>query len=411
MKDKLLNGRGLNKLIGMIKGVLLTKADKTDVGPVKTVWNTTATLPTGQNLIVLTNAIAAKRDIIASNDSLWRCTSVTEGVETSVYTYSYVQPSSDEFRADMDAVTFEIENGVLSVSAIQKTEDIMVTSYTADADDNLTNITIGGSNLGVGVVDGLTSPEVDNLWNGGYATRATVSNLGAQDPTTVVFTKDADFTVSGLGIEEVVVDGDTFIKIPTMYRKINTIDTSDVHYDQITSFTMSNVKLDDTYEPYPVFIAEDGTTVLPYVLIGKYWNTSESSMVSTTETGNTAVATIANARTYARNRGAGYQQYDWMFQKLWQDLVIILTGNVIINGEDGTNYDALGIYWCETVRTFWIDGIANVDYDIVASNTPSAYIDSPSTNTAGYYSAGYEFEYADGVEIHALGYKIGRAHV
>ena len=66
---------------------------------------------------------------------------------------------------------------------------------------------------------------------------AMVSGLGSSSPSSVNFTVDNDFTVAGLGIEEVTMGGDTFIKIPTMYRKVNTVSNN-----QITSFTIANTQ-------------------------------------------------------------------------------------------------------------------------------------------------------------------------
>ena len=225
---------------------------------------------------------------------------------------------------------------------------------------------------------------------------ATVAGLGSSSPSSVTFTKDADFTVVGLGIEQTTMGGDTFIKIPTMYRKVNSVSNN-----QITSYTIANAKIDNTYEPYPVFVAEDGETVMPYVLIGKYWNTNFSSMVSTTETTSTATMTIGNARTYARNRGTGYQQYDWMFWKLWQDLETCLAGTVNINSGSGLTYDALGIYW--STPGFWIDGLCHNSSVIAVSNKPTQYVDQATTSSTGYYGVSYNLPTSDG-EIMTLGY-------
>ena len=225
---------------------------------------------------------------------------------------------------------------------------------------------------------------------------ATVANLGASDPSTVTFTKDTGFTTAGLGIETVTLDGDSFIKIPTMYRKVNTVVSN-----QITSYTISNSQVDNTYQPYPVFIAEDETTVLPYVLVGKYWNTSSSSMVSTTATISTPEMTIGTARTYARNRGTGYQQFDWMFWKLYQDLETCLAGTININSGLGLTYDALGIYW--STPACWVDGFVSNSATIAASNKPTQYVDEASANTTGYYGVSYSLPTTSNV-ISSLGY-------
>ena len=229
------------------------------------------------------------------------------------------------------------------------------------------------------------------------AVSATVSGLGSENPESVTFIKDNNFTAAGLGVEEITVDGDVFIKIPTMYRKINT-----VVENQITSYTISNTKVDNTYEPYPVFIDEDGVTVMPYVLIGKYWNTSTSSLISSTETTSAAYMVLADNRLLARNRGTGYQLYDWMFWKLWQDLEIVLAEKIDINAGTSFTYDSLGIYWA-TVPC-WVDGISHNGGTLIVSSQPTKYTDEPTINTVGYYSIGYSLATTSNSEIKALGY-------
>lgn len=227
---------------------------------------------------------------------------------------------------------------------------------------------------------------------------ATVSGLGSASPSNVTFTKDPTFTAAGLNITEVTVGGDTFIRIPTMYRKINTVSNN-----QITSFTMANGPVDSSYSPYPVFLAEDGVTVLPYVLIGKYGTTSSTSMVSTGSAGWQSL-TITDARTYARQKGAGYQLYDWQFMKLWQDLIIIITESVSIKS---VTTDALGIFWmCTTgYGGSAVDGLWNNNGSFVFSYKPSKYTDDPTSNTDGYKSVPYTVPSSTGTSlIKKLGY-------
>ena len=253
--------------------------------------------------------------------------------------------------------------------------------------------------LGSQLANTMSASDVNQMWNNTNIITATVSGLGSSNPSNVTFTKDAAFTTSGLGIEEVTMAGDTFIKIPTMYRKVNTVESN-----QITSYTISNLKLDSSYLPYPVFVAEDETTILPYVLVGKYWNTSSSSMVSTTATTSAAQMTVGNARTYARNRGTGYQQYDWMFWKLWQDLETCLSGTININSGSGLTYDALGIYW--STSGFLIDGFTSNSAAITVSNNPTQYVDQATMSSTGYYSVSYNLPTAPGAEIKSLGYDV-----
>ena len=228
--------------------------------------------------------------------------------------------------------------------------------------------------------------------------RCTVSNLGASSPSTVSFTKDAGFTVAGLGIEEVTFNTDTFIKIPTMYRKVNTVVDN-----QITSFTIANAKIDNDYKPYSCFVGEDGS-LLPYILIGKYWNTEANGCVSTTEAQSTTVGQ-AIGRSNAQNRGTGYQIYDWQMHKLWQDLIICLKGTVNTNTGAAWTYDELGIYW--TISPCWIDGVMGSGGTWKLCTKPSKYASLSATSDpipSDYVSAGYAQPTTSEREVQKLGY-------
>ena len=230
------------------------------------------------------------------------------------------------------------------------------------------------------------------------AKTATVSGLGSSDPANVTFTKDAGFTVSGIGITEWTDgSGNVFIKIPTLYRKVNSVSSN-----QITSFTISTAAIDNTYQPYSVFVDENGN-LLDYVCIGKYWNTSSSSMISSAVGGGTAM-TIGNARTLARAVGTGYQQYDWQFNKLWQDLIIVFKETINTNSGTAWTYDEMGIYW--TTSGFWIDGICHNSGAIAVSYNPSKYVNSATTSTDGYTSVSYGLptNTASSLEVQTLGY-------
>ncbi len=227
---------------------------------------------------------------------------------------------------------------------------------------------------------------------------ATVSGLGSSSPSSVTFTKDAGFTKVGLGIEEITLDGDTFVKIPTMYRKVNT-----AYGSQITSFTIANAKIDNDYEPYSCFVDENGN-VLPYILIGKYWNTQANGCVSTTEAAATPVTT-AVGRANAQNRGTGYQIFDWQMQKLWQDLIICFKETVNTNTGTGWTYDELGIYW--TTSGGWVDGVIGSSGAWYLCDKPSKYASLSSTSGSipnDYVTAGYTQPTTSDQEIQKLGY-------
>lgn len=234
------------------------------------------------------------------------------------------------------------------------------------------------------------------VWEEGV--RCTVSNLGSSSPSVVSFSKDAGFTKAGLGIEEVTVGTDVFVKIPTMYRKVNTVVDN-----QITSFTIANAKIDNDYKPYSCFVAEDGS-LLPYILIGKYWNTSSDGCVSTTQATATRVTT-ATGRSNAMARGTGYQLFDWQMQKLWQDLIICLKGTINTNNGTTWTYDELGIYW--TTSQGWIDGVMGSSGTWKFCTKPSKYTSLASQSDpvpSDYVSAGYAQPMTDNREIQKLGY-------
>lgn len=211
--------------------------------------------------------------------------------------------------------------------------------------------------------------------------QATVQHLGSQDPGIV------SFTVPGTNISkpwsETTFNGDDFIKINKMYKKI--IATED---NQITAFQICNVKLDNDYKIYPCFLDEAGSE-LDYILIGKYMSKSDTTCNSVAD-GSVVSQTILAGRTRARDRngltqpanGVGYQLMDWRIQRLWQDLIICAYGKININSGSGIQTDELGIFWGSLGQ--WIDGFCHIDTSWVYSNSPSKYIDSPTASSDGY---------------------------
>ena len=231
----------------------------------------------------------------------------------------------------------------------------------------------------------------------------TVSGLGAEDPTTVTFTEEGAFDWN---FPEVTVDGNVFIKIPTMYRKVNTVVDN-----QITSFSVSDTKVDNTYEPYPCFVDSDGTTVLDYVLIGKYLSSSTSVMNSVNAT--PATQTLAAGRTNARALGTGYQLYDWQIQKLFVDLALLKSKKV--NFQDGsatiseTISEYLGIAHLD--QGIWIDGIYHDSSVWYSALNPANYVSSPSSSQTGYSALSYACPTTDFTEVKTLGYDSSNSFV
>ena len=204
--------------------------------------------------------------------------------------------------------------------------------------------------------------------------KASVSNLGAQDPNTVVFNTPADSVPKPWS--EVEFNGDVFIKFPKMYKKIVTVTDN-----QITAFEISNAKLDDDYKLYPCFIDESGNE-LDYILVGKYVSKS-STTCNSVASGSEVTITPGNARTFARARGTGYQLMDWRIHRLWQDLLICIMKTVNTNSGSGIATDALGFEWVWDFS--FIDGfVIGTDDKWVYSNSPSKYIDNPDASSDGY---------------------------
>ena len=210
--------------------------------------------------------------------------------------------------------------------------------------------------------------------------KASVSNLGAQDPSTVVFNTPADSVPKPWS--EVEFNGDVFIKFPKMYKKIVTVTDN-----QITAFEIANKKIDNDYKLYPCFIDESGNE-LDYILVGKYMSNS---------------STLSSGRAAANAKGSGYQLMDWRIFKLWQDLVICVYQSVNINDGNGISMDKLGLSWGYEMQ--WIDGFSAAAGIWRYCNEPSKYVDFPTDSTVGYKDVGnYSVPTGNASEVKKLGY-------
>ena len=231
------------------------------------------------------------------------------------------------------------------------------------------------------------------------ASKCICEGLGSSSPSSVVFTKDTTFTLAGLGIEEVVIDGNTFIKIPTMYKKFDTVVSN-----QLTKFTISNAQIDSSYQPYPCFIDENNN-LLEYILIGKYWISSSSVANSVNATASSM--TIGTGRTLCQAKtDANYQGllYDWQIHQLWRDLIICFKQTVNTNSGSGIGTDGiddLGIKWGSDYC--WVDGLTNNNGALAVSYKPSAYVDNATSSTTNYVAVGYTMPTGSG-NITKLGY-------
>lgn len=227
------------------------------------------------------------------------------------------------------------------------------------------------------------------------ANNATVTGLGNEDPTSVVFTKDSEFPTS---FEEWTDShSNVFIKIPTMYRKV--LASSD---GQITSFAMATSKLDNDYVPYPVFVYNGN--VLPYVYIGKFCYSSTTVARSRQGYDATYIA-IDNARQLARAVGTGYQQYDVHFQKLFVDLALLISQDVNFQ-KSSTGYidQYLGLWHLS--KATWIDGIcASSNNEWLVCYDPANYVDQATSSSTGYSLLNYVLPtQSSAQEVKTLGY-------
>lgn len=162
-----------------------------------------------------------------------------------------------------------------------------------------------------------------------------VSGLGNTDPTlTRTFDNVGKFFMENINtgeittgfdtefnFETVVQDGNTMIKIPTFYKRFDTISNN-----QITAFSISKSKVNDDFVPYPCFVKQDGSgDVMPYILVSKGKATGTSSK-ATCVSGESPLVNVTRAqmRAAARANGAGWQQFDWMVLQLLRDLFCVV---------------------------------------------------------------------------------------
>lgn len=141
-----------------------------------------------------------------------------------------------------------------------------------------------------------------------------VSGLGNSDPTltrtfdnvgktysinSAAGTITTDFDTE-FNFETVVQDGNTMIKIPTFYKRFDTITDN-----QITAFSMSKTKVNDDFIPYPCFVKQDGTgEVMPYILVSKGKATGTSSK-ATCVSGSAPLVNVTRAQMRAAARANG----------------------------------------------------------------------------------------------------------
>ena len=246
---------------------------------------------------------------------------------------------------------------------------------------------------------------VSGMGNQSPTLTRTYDNVGKSysiDATTGTISTDFDDIFN---FETVELAGNTMIKIPKMYKRIDSVTDN-----QITAFTISN-RLNNDFTIYPCFLDEDGLTELDYILVSKGKATGTSSR-ATCVSGSYALTglTIAKMRTAARANGTGWQQYDWMVHQLIRDLfcVVFATTNAqsIFKGRVSDGGVKVGATWDITTpcgwsittlqnRFFgledifgnywdWCDGIVCSNDSIYFTTVPSKFSESTSNKNYAF---------------------------
>jgi len=227
------------------------------------------------------------------------------------------------------------------------------------------------------------------MWEQRVATGvAQISGLGSELLTDVTFNVGEGFLDNLIEITDEF--GDKYLEVPTLYRKITAQDGN----GQVTGKILSFTKVDDTYIPYSVFKKPNGQ-VMPYVRIGLYQMIDSTR--ATSKSGTVKTFSIGAARTLAREKGTGYQLYDWQFRELFNDLAMVAEQSVDIN-----KTTIIGI--TNWNKDQWIDGFANNSTQYLVCYDPSKYVDSPTAESDGYSALSYASPTGSNVYIKSLGY-------
>ena len=192
---------------------------------------------------------------------------------------------------------------------------------------NVDNVIYNGTKLNKIIYNGTVVFEkttaqiwgVSGLGNSDPALTRTFDNVGkTYSINSRAGTITTDFDTE-FNFETVVQNGNTMIKIPTFYKRFDTITNG-----QITAFSISKSKVNDDFKPYPCFVKQDGT-VMDYILVSKGKATGTSSK-ATCVSGSSPLTglTRAQMRTAARANGTGWQQFDWMVLQLLRDLFCVV---------------------------------------------------------------------------------------
>jgi hypothetical protein len=244
--------------------------------------------------------------------------------------------------------------------------------------------------------------------------------LGWDMPNEEEYISDFDYCYPWCDMQEVTDEnGNVFIKIPKFYAKIT--DEGSNGLVNTYKYQISGCR----YEGFSTLFIDGKGNEIDYVLVGKYEGSIESNntkiMSKPNRSGMLARSDISLARTWCRNWGAGYQQYDflidWIIKLLFtvefattssqsflmgnvadlnelrspgaSDLIRMPTGASGRFTDDTASIKYRGIEnpW-GNLKT-WCDGIYFYGADIFLCTDPTEY--SHTTDTTGKLSAPYFF--------------------
>ena len=230
-------------------------------------------------------------------------------------------------------VSFNVLGSIVGQIAIPQGQSLTGAPYVPTAD----GYTFNGWQAGGAAVVYPYTPTGNETWTANMSAvwRYGVSGLGNSNPAltrtynnvgktysinSAAGTITTDFD-NLFNFETVVQGGNTMIKIPVMYKHFDTITGN-----QVRAFSISNVKIDDEWQPYPCFVKQDGSgAVMDYILVSKGKATGTSSQ-ATCVSGEAPLTGITRARmrAAARANGTGWQQFDWMVLQLIRDLFCVV---------------------------------------------------------------------------------------
>lgn len=279
---------------------------------------------------------------------------------------------------------------------------------------NIDNVIYNGTELdkiiynGTVVFEKITTSKiwgVSGLGNEDPILTRTFDNVGKNFMANMVTGEISTGFDTEFNFETVVQDGNTMIKIPTFYKRIDTITNN-----QITAFSISKTKVNDDFVPYPCFVKQDGSgAVMDYILVSKGKATGTSSK-ATCVSGSSPLTNVTRSamRTAARANGAQWQQYDWMVHQLIRDLFCVVfattnTQSIFSGATTGGNKQTVGTTWdmsspcgwnltTKQCRFFgledifgnvwdWCDGITFDGSSMYSTTDPTQFSDSVSNMT------------------------------